>query len=729
LAAIGGLSELTNNEYVGVNLVRSGSRLWAAVALVLAFVLAFAGVGPAQATHLRGAVGTIVYDSGFKTVTVTSTMVERKEACYYPSTSSSLGGAQPTGSLCTFFGFPTITAVDHLTGVTKSTVTKCPGQATTPQSWVYDSTSEPLYNIFTTTFVIDVSCPNFNPAFDFVFSQTGSNRIGGIRNTTNQVIQFQGRVNFNGSHITPMYNAGYMTNVAYIDPAVDPNYIFSTNLNALDSSGRAVAYSLVTSSAAALDGYGASKIPCSDLNATTGEFRVGYKLCSTGENFVTSFSGGTAALPVYWALKTRATDGEGQYVTRDVLLSFAGAGDNHAPTISNDTGSGTITVPTGAIRDILFTGLDSDTADLLTLSTNTLPTWAVFTLTAPGKTTTPKTGTLHIDATGITSAAFTVQVSVTDSAAFSLSATSSLSIMVGDGLLPPGSPGQPTLTGNGSSSTISADFTEPSTGGAPSYYVLVATPVSGGASLTSQQCAAPSRTCSISGLSPSTLYTVVVRAFNAAGSADSTPSVVTQPILAISPSSVTIAQGSSMGSNLYALSNLVPSVPITSYSATGLPTGLSINSLTGTISGTPGSATAGSYSVTITGFSATGQSTSVNLTVVVSALGYGAQTLTFPLVGRIPYQSAIPTASTGLKALYAYSTSGLPVSFGLSASGTQVGATSADGTSVQAAAAVSQGSASSNFQCTLIVFSATILHIVRYSPFRPETLLTRRQLR
>ena len=57
------------------------------------------------------------------------------------------------------------------------------------------------------------------------------------------------------------------------------------------------------------------------------------------------------------------------------------------------------------------------------------------------------------------------------------------------------------------------------------------------------------------------------------------------------------------------------------YSATGLPTGLSINSSTGLISGTP--TTSGSYSVTVTAKDTTGASGSASFTWTISASGSG----------------------------------------------------------------------------------------------------------
>ena len=65
-----------------------------------------------------------------------------------------------------------------------------------------------------------------------------------------------------------------------------------------------------------------------------------------------------------------------------------------------------------------------------------------------------------------------------------------------------------------------------------------------------------------------------------------------------------------------------------SYSATGLPAGLSISSSTGVISGTP--STAGSSTVTVTGTDSSGPSGSASFTWTVSAAGSNTVTVTSP---------------------------------------------------------------------------------------------------
>lgn len=683
-----------------MRLIQAVKKAKFAVALVAALTLAFSGMTPANATHLRGAVGYIKYDPVAKTVTVNSTMVERKDACLNGSTaytsnlSSALGSTMPSASLCTFFGFPTITSVDPTTGATAS-ITKCVNQATTPTSWSFDVTSEPLYNIFNTVYVINVNCPSFSPLLDYVFSQTGSNRIGGIRNTTNQVIQFEGRVKLSGgvAHTTPIYNTGYMTNVPFA--AAGDNTIFKTNLNALDENGRSVTYSLVTSSAAANGGYGATRIPCSNLNTTTGEFQLGRPLCLAGENYDTSFSGGTATTPVYWALKTKATtnDGTAQYVTRDVLLSFAGA-TGVAPTISASPTS--LTVAANGTGTITLAGRDADSGQTLSFSTNTLPSWASLNVT--NRTNTAGAATLTINAAGVSSDARVIQVSVTDSSAFALSATVSIPVTIGSALLPPNAPTITSVTGDGTATSMVVNYVPATTGGTPNGYTITATPVGGGTPVVVNS----STTSATLSVTNGTYYTVVVTAKVTdpsnvlIGSADSQPYVPTTPTLTVSPTTLNFTSGSNSAPAL----TYVSSPSSSSYSQTGLPAGLTFNTTTGQISLT-GSATVsnGTYTVTITG------SNGVSVTVTVVVGNKKSQTINFTNVGAIGYETQAPQkysdfSSTRWYVLNAYSSSGLAISYSFSPTASTWISPSTSSNTVTGANFTTNASGSSN-QCYL----------------------------
>jgi subtilase family serine protease len=86
-----------------------------------------------------------------------------------------------------------------------------------------------------------------------------------------------------------------------------------------------------------------------------------------------------------------------------------------------------------------------------------------------------------------------------------------------------------------------------------------------------------------------------------------------------------------------------------SYSASGLPTGLSINSSSGLISGTP--TTAGTYAVTVTAKDGTGASGSASFTWTVSSTGGGGGCTAAQVIGNPGFEtgSASPwTASSGV---------------------------------------------------------------------------------
>ena len=86
----------------------------------------------------------------------------------------------------------------------------------------------------------------------------------------------------------------------------------------------------------------------------------------------------------------------------------------------------------------------------------------------------------------------------------------------------------------------------------------------------------------------------------------------------ISPGSLTNAAGGSVNYQVQAIDTATGSL---SYSASGLPTGLSISSSTGVISGT--ASTAGTYNVTLTGKDSSGPSGSATFTWTISSGGGG----------------------------------------------------------------------------------------------------------
>jgi outer membrane protein OmpA-like peptidoglycan-associated protein len=609
-------------------------------ALIAALALVFAGLTPANATHLRGAVGTLVYDAAAKTVTLTSTMVERKDAC--PSSTS-------TGTLCTYFAFPTITAVTRGSASDTGTVVKtCTGQSTTPTS-SYDNWSQPLYNIFTTTYVINVACPNFNPANDFVFDQLGNNRIGGIKNSTNQVIQFQGRIKVDGvnNSKSPVFNSGYMTNVPY---STDPSKFFTTNLNALDGDGRSVTYSLITDQSAALGGYGGSRIPCSDLNTTTGDFRISASLCVGTEIYVKAFSGGTDAAPIFYVLKTKALGANNQYVTRDVLLAFNSASTDNTPTITRLVSDGSIALTAGATTTVVYTGSDLDTGQTLAWSTNTLPSWATFTTTGTVGTT-PRTSTLTLVMTppAGTNAALKILVSVQDSAVFPLSATNELAVSVGTGELPPGSPVIIGATGGGTSA-ITAEFTPASSGGTPTSYTCSASTDAGATVITGTYSSGAPKTCSFTGLDSTKVYDIVVTATNSKGSANSAPYTVASsvPSISVSPTPLKLTVGTNTGSAPYSVTVNNITTGTKTYTSGSLPSGLVLNSATGVITGIPSAAGTTSVTLTVSSDGNDPKTANTTFSIVVASAGATPQVITFPDLGIIPVQkfASSPSASS-----------------------------------------------------------------------------------
>jgi hypothetical protein len=113
----------------------------------------------------------------------------------------------------------------------------------------------------------------------------------------------------------------------------------------------------------------------------------------------------------------------------------------------------------------------------------------------------------------------------------------------------------------------------------------------------------------------------------------------------INPGSMTTATGTAVNYQVQAIDTATGTL---SYSASGLPTGLSISSSTGVISGT--ASTAGTYSVTLTGKDSSGPSGSASFTWIVGS-GSGSGCTAAQLLGNPGFETgtAAPwTASSGV---------------------------------------------------------------------------------
>ena len=364
-------------------------RTMRVVALVLAFIaVAFTlQLQPqvAEASHFRGSLVTVEYHAPAG---------QHTEEVHVSSTTLTASGSSDGMSSVNVYlvtnGVPT--QLGNCTGTSNPNTT-------------VDS-SNPLFDIQVDVFTI-TGC--FGVTGQYVFEAESCCRIGGIENTTNGSVQFAAQITIDGVNDSeaPTYSSGYMYNIAY-----DANLSYSTNLGGLGQGNTAVTYDLVTSDLSTLDGYGATRVPCSELNVSTGAYRINPSLCTGGETLAAAFDNG----PRYYALKVRATDATGQYSTRDVLLYFDTT-TNLPPVFTSEPAAGAFTVTPGSTATAQFCAQDPDAGDTLNFTFSPTRAWITTSAVTPvSPATTPDTYCVDFTLAPPlgTSEAFNFEVSVYD---------------------------------------------------------------------------------------------------------------------------------------------------------------------------------------------------------------------------------------------------------------------------------------------------------------------------
>lgn len=221
----------------------------------------------------------------------------------------------------------------------------------------------------------------------------------------------------------------------------------------------------------------------------------------------------------------------------------------------------------------------------------------------PGLSINASTGA--IVGTPTAAGSFTVTVNTTD--ANGATGTASYTIAVGV-QAPVANAVSITVTANSTNNAVTLNIT----GGAATSVAVLAAPAHGTAVVSGLSI----RYTPTAGYSGSDTFTYT--ATNAAGTSTAATVTVTVsvPTLTLSPAAGALSGGTVGTSYNQAISTSGGTGPY-SYSATGLPPGLSINSSTGTISGTP--TAIGSYSVTVTVSGANGATGTAAYTIVVGA--------------------------------------------------------------------------------------------------------------
>ena len=176
----------------------------------------------------------------------------------------------------------------------------------------------------------------------------------------------------------------------------------------------------------------------------------------------------------------------------------------------------------------------------------------------------------------------------------------------------PGTPTTPTVSLSGTTATISTARSGIDAYTSPASFLVTATP--GGAT-----CSMSTGNCAISGLTPGTAYTFRATATNSAGTSD--PSAAS---LGVTPESLPVLTAGTPPTTAtvgaaYSYTFAASGYPVPTYSVQSgaLPTGLTLNSTTGVLSGTP--TAVGSFTFVVRATNTAGGVNSASITAVIAS--------------------------------------------------------------------------------------------------------------
>ncbi|MDQ6739559.1 MAG: putative Ig domain-containing protein, partial [Actinomycetota bacterium] len=356
------------------------------------------------------------------------------------------------------------------------------------------------------------------------------------------------------------------------------------------------------------------------------------------------------------------------------------ATDSTTPTAFSATKTLTITIGSGTVA-ITTTSLPEAVVNqpynvTLNAAGGTTPyTWSIVSGRLPsGFQLDPSTGQISGTTAGVFDGIFTVQYRVTDSSPTPQTATASLTIIVGTGVLKITN----TSLANGQvNAPYSQTLTATGGTGPLTFSVLPGSPLPNGLTLNAA-------TGEISGTPTAPVSTLRV-SFQVKDSSTTNPQTAQANLnltITTGPPSITttLLPAGTVGSAYSATVSAAGGTPPYTFSATGLPAGLSINS-SGRITGTPTTAGTSPVSVTVKDSTTpTGQMATANLSITIASTQPTITAASLP-AGTVGSAYSATVSATGGTPPYTFSATGLPAGLSINASGQISGTPATAGTS------------------------------------------------